>query len=122
MNWYIAVLKKYAVFDGRAQRQEYWIYLLVSVVISIVLSFIDGMTGMMNTRGQGLFVSIYGLAVLVPSIAVAARRLHDTRRSGWWLLVAFVPLIGTIILLVFFVQDGDPNDNQYGPNPKTHSA
>ena len=122
MNWYIAVLKKYAVFDGRARRQEYWIYLLVSVIISIVLSFIDGMTGMMNARGQGLFVSIYGLAVLLPTIAVAGRRLHDTGRSGWWLLVAFIPLIGTIILLVFFVQDSDPSDNQYGPNPKMHSA
>jgi uncharacterized membrane protein YhaH (DUF805 family) len=84
-----------------------------------VLSIVDGMIGSYNSEGGiGLLSGIYSLAVLIPGIAVSVRRLHDTNRSGWWLLISLIPLIGAIVLLVFMVQDSQEGDNQYGPNPK----
>lgn len=119
MNWFLVVLKKYATFSGRAQRAEYWYFLLFSTLIVIALSVIDSVTGSYNEdTGWGLFSGLYSLAVLLPSIAVGARRLHDTSRTGWWLLIGFIPVIGTIVLIVFFVLDSTPGDNAYGPNPK----
>ena len=119
MNWYLDVLKKYAVFNGRARRKEYWFFSLFNLIIIIVLGVIDGMTGSYSaSAGMGLLGGIYMLAVLVPAIAVGIRRLHDTNRSGWWLLIVFVPLIGAIVLLVFMVLDSSPGENQYGANPK----
>ena len=117
MHWYLAVLKKYAVFSGRARRKEYWMFFLFNIIIELVLGGIEGLAG-----GSGVLVGIYGLAVLIPGIAVAVRRLHDTDRSGWWLLIGLLPLIGAIVLLVFMVQDSQPGANQYGPNPKTATA
>lgn len=113
MNWYLEVLKKYAVFNGRARRKEYWMFVLFNVIIGFVLGFIEGLFG-----GPGIIGLLYSLAVLIPGIAVAVRRLHDTGRSGWWFLIAFVPIIGAIVLLVFMVQDSEPGQNQYGVNPK----
>lgn len=119
MNWYLEVLQKYAVFSGRARRKEYWFFVLFNIIISIVLSIVDGMIGSFNSEGGiGLLSGIYSLAVLIPGIAVSVRRLHDTNRSGWWLLISLIPLIGAIVLLVFMVQDSQEGDNQYGPNPK----
>ncbi len=112
MNWYLEVLKKYAVFDGRARRTEYWMFTLFNVIIAIVLNVID------SVIGSPIFGGLYSLAVLIPGIAVSVRRLHDTDRSGWWLLISFIPCIGAIVLLVFMVQDSTPGDNQFGPNPK----
>lgn len=84
MDWYIKVLKKYAVFSGRARRKEYWFFVLFSIIISVVLSLIDGVIGTYNSgAGVGLLTGIYSLAILIPAIAVAVRRLHDTNRSGW---------------------------------------
>jgi len=117
LHWYLAVLKKYAVFSGRARRKEYWMFFLFNIIIELVLGGIEGLAG-----GSGVLVGIYGLAVLIPGIAVAVRRLHDTDRSGWWLLIGLLPLIGAIVLLVFMVQDSQPGANQYGPNPKTATA
>mgnify|MGYP003460229328 CR=1 FL=1 len=123
MNWYLEVLKKYAVFGGRARRSEYWYFVLFNLIISIVLAIVDGMLGSFSTeRGVGLLEGIYSLAVLIPGIAVSVRRLHDTNRSGWWLLIVFVPLIGVIVLFVYMVQDSQPGENQYGPNPKLATA
>ena len=123
MNWYLEVLKKYAVFSGRARRKEYWFFVLFNIIISIVLAVIDGVTGSFSPEaGMGLLGRIYTLAVLIPGIAVSVRRLHDTERSGWWLLIALVPLIGAIVLLVFMVQDSKPGQNQYGANPKEATA
>ncbi|MGZ5576915.1 MAG: DUF805 domain-containing protein [Methylobacter sp.] len=119
MNLYLEVLKKYAVFNGRARRKEYWYFLLISTVISIVLVLIDSITGTLSEEaGIGLLSGIYSLAVLIPGISVAIRRLHDTDRSGWWFLIALIPIIGGIVLLIFMVLDSAPGDNQYGPNPK----
>ena len=119
MNWYIEVLKKYTVFVGRARRKEYWYFVLFNIIVSMILLFVDNLVGTFNKEsGFGVFNSIYSLAVLLPAIGVAIRRLHDTGRSGWWLLIGFIPLIGAIVLLIFFVKDGQPGENQYGPNPK----
>ena len=117
MNWYLDVLKKYAVFSGRARRQEYWMFFLFNMIIAIVLGVVEGIAG-----GPGILGLLYGLAVLIPGIAVSVRRLHDIDRSGWWLLIALVPLIGAIVLLVFMVLDSKAGENQYGPNPKTETA
>jgi uncharacterized membrane protein YhaH (DUF805 family) len=113
MNWYIEVLKKYAVFSGRARRKEYWFFALFNVVIIIVLTLIDVSAGLYDVVADiGLLSGLYSLAVFVPSIAVSVRRLHDTDRTGWWLL------IGAIVLLVFVLLDSTPGDNRFGPNPK----
>lgn len=112
------VLKKYAVFSGRARRQEYWMFVLINTVVAMVLVLIDSQVGLMSETGYGVLSGIYSLGILVPSIAVSVRRLHDTDRSGMWYLIAFVPIIGPIALLVFCVQDGNMGMNQFGANPK----
>lgn len=116
MNWYIDVLKKYAVFNGRARRQEYWMFFLFNFIIAVLLGVIDAVLGI------GFLSTLYALAVLLPSLGVAIRRLHDTGRSGWWVLISLIPLIGFIILIVFFVQDSQPGTNEYGANPKAIEA
>lgn len=118
MQWYLEVLKKYVVFSGRARRKELWMFTLFSFIISMILGTIDNIIGTTNSTGSGLLSSIYGLAVLLPSLAVGARRLHDTGRSAGWLFIALLPVIGWIILIVFYVQEGQPGDNQHGPDPK----
>lgn len=119
MNWYVQALKKYAVFSGRARRKEYWYFVLFNIIISFVLGFVDGVTGSFSTEaGMGLLGGLYTLAILIPSLALTARRLHDTDHSGWWLLVSLIPLIGVIVLLVFLVQDSKVGPNKYGENPK----
>lgn len=123
MNWYLEVLRKYLVFEGRARRKEYWFFVLFNIIIGIVLALVDMQTGTLNPdTGVGFLSGIYSLAVLMPTIAVAIRRLHDTDRSGWWLLIVLVPIIGGLVLLVFFVLDGTPGSNQFGPNPKEGTA
>ena len=119
MSWYLEVLRKYLVFEGRARREEYWYFILFNILAGIILGVVDNMTGTLNLEtGMGFLSGLYSLAVLIPTIAVAIRRLHDTDRSGWWLLIALIPVIGGLVLLVFFVLDGTPGSNQYGPNPK----
>ena len=123
MNWFLVVLKKYATFSGRAQRAEYWWFYLISTLIIIGLSLIDQATGTLDEEtGMGLLTTLYSLAILIPSIAVGVRRLHDTGRSGWWLLIGLIPVIGSIVLIVFFVLDSEPGDNAYGANPKALTA
>jgi uncharacterized membrane protein YhaH (DUF805 family) len=117
VNWYLAVLKNYAGFSGRARRTEYWMFFLFNVIITIVLNVIGAAIQQVSILG-----AIYGLAVLIPGLAVGVRRLHDTGRSGWWLLIGLVPLIGAIVLIVFMATDGEPGDNAYGPNPKLAPA
>ena len=104
--------KKFSDFSSRSRRSEYWYFVLFNVIVSMVLGFIDGLLGMQ------ILSILYTLVVLIPSLAVGVRRLHDTGRSGWWFLIALVPLIGFIVLIVFFAQDGTPGSNKWGPNPK----
>lgn len=122
MNWYLEVLRKYAVFGGRARRKEYWMFTLVSTIVYIVLMIAESRLGFVSQLGIGMISLVYSLVVLLPSIAVIVRRLHDTGRSGWWLLVALVPIVGVIALLVFAVQDSEAGHNEYGPNPKLAGA
>lgn len=113
MNWYIEVFKKYAVFGGRAHRTEYWMFVLFNFIIASAIGFIEGLLG-----SPYILDTLYTLAVIVPGIAVSVRRLQDTDRSGFWLLIAFVPVIGVLALIYFMVQDSQPGSNQYGPCPK----
>lgn len=123
MNWYMDALNKYAVFSGRARRKEYWYFVLLNFIVSIALSIIDLIIGTFSHEaGIGLLGGIFALIMLIPRLAVTARRLHDTGRSGWWCLIALIPLIGSITLLVFTVQDSEPGQNQYGVNPKEAST
>ena len=119
MNWYIEVLKNYFVFDGRARRMEYWTFGVINLVVYLVMAQLDHVTGTWRPHSRvGLLSGIYLLAVLLPSLGVTVRRLHDTDRSGWWVLLGFVPVIGEIVLIVFMFLDGTPGSNAYGPNPK----
>ena len=113
------IQRKYVDFTGRARRSEYWFFALFSALVSIVASVLDSVLGFRSGAygGSGPIQGILGLALLLPSLAVGARRLHDTDRSGWWQLIGLIPLVGWAILIIFFVQDSKP-DNKYGPNPK----
>ena len=112
IDWYLEVLKKYAVFSGRARRKEYWMFFLYNLIIGIALGFIDGIAGITPPQIKySLLAAIFSLIVFIPNIAVGVRRMHDTGRSGWWFLLP-------IVNLVFSVQDSQPDDNQYGQNPK----
>ncbi|MEP3207621.1 MAG: DUF805 domain-containing protein [Maribacter sp.] len=120
MKWYLKVLKQYADFNGRARRQEYWMFALFNIVIIIALAFLSGMLGS-ATNSEDLMslpVLLYYLVIIIPSIAVAVRRLHDQNKSGWYYLVTFIPFIGGIWLLVLMCTEGDSGPNQYGPDPK----
>lgn len=119
MSWYLAVLKKYAVFSGRALRKEYWMFFFVNLIIGVALALIE----VLVRTTPGIYIvsvlsGLYSLAVLLPSLGVAIRRLHDTGHTGWWLLIGLIPIIGGIVLLVLYVEDSQPGDNRYGPNPK----
>ena len=118
MEWYTTVWKKFAQFDGRSRRKEYWMFVLFNTLICCVL-YIPGLIFRESSLGLGLLAlyGIYALASLIPSIAVGVRRLHDTNKSGWFMLLCFVPII-SLVLLVFMCFDGDAGPNQYGPNPK----
>ncbi len=117
-----SVLTQYATFSGRARRSEYWYFVLAYFIASIIAAIIDGILGTSGTFGStGLIGGILTLALLIPSLAVAIRRLHDINKSGWWVLLGLIPLIGAIILIVWFCGDSKP-DNQYGPNPKGAGA
>lgn len=115
-------LTKWFDFSGRARRSEYWYFALFTVLVSIAASILDSILGtdFEGTSG-GLLNLLTSLALVLPSLAVAIRRLHDTSRSGWWILIALVPIIGLIVLILFYVQDSHP-DNEHGPNPKATSA
>ncbi|MEV4265393.1 DUF805 domain-containing protein [Kribbella sp. NPDC049584] len=122
MQWYIDVLKKYAVFSGRARRKEYWMFVLFNVIVSIILSILDKILGLDfgsgSSSSSGWLSTIYSLAVLLPTIGVAIRRMHDTGRSGWWILINLIPCIGWIWFIVLAAQEGNAGDNAYGPDPK----
>jgi uncharacterized membrane protein YhaH (DUF805 family) len=111
--WKRVVLERYAQFEGRSGRAEFWWYFLAGVIISIVFNILIAITSFF-----WVIYVIYGLAVLIPGLAVAIRRLHDTDKSGWWLLIGLVPLVGIIVLIVFWATEGTPGPNQFGaPDP-----
>jgi len=112
MEWYIKAFKNFANFEGRARRKEYWMFILINMIISFSIGFVEGLFG-----GSGTLGLLYSLVVIIPGIAVGARRLHDMGRTGWWLLIGLLPVIGFIVLIFFLVQDSE-QDNRWGPNPK----
>ncbi len=146
MEWATLPLKKYAEFEGRSRRKEYWMYVLLLIGIGIVIGIVEGILGLRGMVGPyGPLSALFMLATLVPSLAVGVRRLHDTNRSGWWLLIGYGPfllsliltlagilqfamilsilaLVGFVVLLVFMVMEGNRGPNQYGPDPKGAEA
>lgn len=125
MDWYVMVWRRYAEFTGRSRRKEYWMFALINMIAFAVLYgaatvvLLNGSTGLAFM--VYLLCGVYGLAALVPGLAVSVRRLHDTNKSGWWLLLCLIPL-GGLVILIFECLDSDPSDNQYGPNPKISAA
>ena len=112
-------LRRYADFSGRSRRREYWMFALINVGIIVALTVLDAVTGSLSeSAGIGLLSGLYCLAALVPSIAVSVRRLHDTGKSAWWILIGLIPLVGGIIALVFMATPGNSGPNVYGPDPK----
>lgn len=113
MNWYLAVIRQYVAFGGRAHRTEYWMFTLFNVLIMIGLGLVGELVGVKELLGN-----IYSLAVLLPSLGVSVRRLHDTNRSGWWLLILLIPLLGLLVYLYFMISNGDQGSNRFGDDPK----
>ncbi|MFF5173346.1 DUF805 domain-containing protein [Micromonospora sp. NPDC000089] len=115
-----SVLSQYVGFTGRARRSEYWWFALFTVLVSLVAAILDSVLGtdLGSGRSTGILGLIVNLALLLPSLAVGVRRLHDTDKSGWWILIGLIPIVGAIILLVFFVADSTPGTNRFGANPK----
>lgn len=112
MEWYLGCFKKYADFKGRARRKEYWMFVLFNIIAAVVVAIVGALIKFPVLAG------IYSLAIIVPSIAVGVRRLHDIGKSGFWYFIAFVPVIGGIWMLVYMCMDSQPGENAYGPNPK----
>lgn len=118
MSWYLAALRRFADFRGRARRREYWSFFVGNVLVGLALGFVDALIQGTAGAGVGVLGLLFVAMVVVPGLAASVRRLHDTGRSGWWLLVALVPILGPLSLLAFYLQDGDPGPNRFGPSPK----
>jgi uncharacterized membrane protein YhaH (DUF805 family) len=110
-----SVFNQYAGFSGRARRSEYWWFYLFTIIAYVVAAIVDAVIGVPAASG------ILFLGLIIPTLAVSVRRLHDTGRSGFWLFIGLIPLVGAIILLVFTVQDSQPGTNEYGPLPKENA-
>ena len=122
IDWATLPLKKYADFSGRASRSEYWWFYLLIIIVYVVAMIVDSVIGTDQALGPyGVVMCVAMLALLIPSLAAGVRRLHDTDRSGWWWLIIFIPLIGAIVLLVFFVSGGTAGPNKFGDDPHGRS-
>jgi uncharacterized membrane protein YhaH (DUF805 family) len=119
MNWYLAVLKNYVGFSGRAGRTEYWMFALFNLIIFLVLAILAAIT---RSFFFWLLYGLYALAVLIPTLAVTWRRMQDTGRNGLWILLGLIPFVGGIILLVFMILPGTQGPNEFGPDPAAVSA
>ena len=109
---------KYAQFSGRSRRKEFWLFYLMLMIATVVLTGVDILIGTFDSvSGFGLLSGIFTLAIIVPSLAVSVRRLHDTNRTGWWLLLSIIPILGTIVLVVFWCLRGTQGQNDYGDDP-----
>lgn len=117
MEWMILPLKRYFEVRGRSRRMEYWMFVLFSFLIGIATTIVDNVLGF-GWEGTGPLNGLTSLALLIPSFTVAFRRLHDTNRSAWWMLLVFLPIIGWIWLFVLYVSEGTRGPNRFGPDPK----
>jgi len=122
MEWMTMPLRRYAEFSGRSRRKEYWMFTLLLIIVNVVVGILELSLGLAGTMGYGPLSLVVLLAVIVPSIAVSVRRLHDTGRSGWLQLIGLIPVVGWIVLIVFYAQDSKPGANEHGPNPKEGAA
>ncbi|MBU3668742.1 MAG: DUF805 domain-containing protein [Candidatus Taylorbacteria bacterium] len=122
MNYFITCLKKYAVFEGRARRAEYWYFVLFSTLISIVIGLLESVDPVSQEFGTGTLGFAYNLLILLPSLAAGARRLHDINKSGWFLLIGIIPILGWILIIVWLARKGDAGPNDYGSDPKIEEA
>lgn len=113
MEWAILPFKRYFQFEGRSGRKEYWSFFLLTFVGVTAAALVDALVG-----GKGILSGLAYLAVAIPSLSVGVRRLHDTNRTGWWILLPFIPLVGAIVLLVFLTLKGDAGPNKYGSDPR----
>ena len=119
MKYFLYCLQHYADFTGRARRSEYWYFVLFNFIVSILIGLSLGViAGLLNVPALVYLAYLWSLAVFIPSLAVSVRRLHDIGRSGWWLLLSLIPLVGAIILIIWYCKDSQPGANQYGSNPK----
>jgi uncharacterized membrane protein YhaH (DUF805 family) len=122
MSWYLTALKKYATFEGRARRKEYWMFILFNLVFTFVAIIVDSIiTSGSDGNSFGIFYALYTLAVFLPSLAVMVRRLHDIGKSGWWVFISLIPFLGAIWLFILLISDSQPGENPYGLNPKMSS-
>lgn len=112
MNYYLDVLKKYVVFEGRARRKEYWMFLLFNLIILGIIYVLD------YILGTAVLEYLYGLAVFLPSLAVQVRRLHDINKRWYWIFIVLIPLVGEIWMIVLMATEGTKGDNEFGPDPK----
>jgi uncharacterized membrane protein YhaH (DUF805 family) len=117
MNAYMDAMRRYVDFSGRASRSQFWLYVLFYIVIIVIAVVIDGLVFNSFNGGIGVLTLLASLIHLIPSLAVSIRRLHDTDRSGWWIFISLVPLIGGIWLIVLYCLDGTQGNNRFGPRP-----
>ena len=123
MEWYLKVMRQFADFNGRARRQEFWMFILFNLIFAFVAMILDNILGIAFEQiGYGPIYAIYALVTLIPSLAVAVRRLHDVGKSGWMYFIVLIPIIGAIWFLVLMCTDGESGSNSYGPNPKDTAA
>ena len=119
MKYFLYCLQHYAEFNGRARRSEYWYFVLFNLVISFVIGFTFGViAGLLDMPALANLAYLWSLAMFIPGLAVSVRRLHDIGRSGWWLFLSLIPLVGAIMLIIWYCTDSQPGANQYGSNPK----
>ena len=122
MSWFVKCLQNYVTFSGRARRKEYWMFVLFNLIIGFVLGFVEGLLNLFPGSEASVLANIFSLAVLLPGISVSVRRMHDIDKSGWWLWIGAVPIVGAIVLLVFACMEGTKGTNRFGPDPKAESA
>jgi uncharacterized membrane protein YhaH (DUF805 family) len=120
MEWMMMPLKRYAEFSGRSRRKEYWMFMLGVVIVAVILGIIEGILGIAGTVGgvYGPLSLILVLAIIIPSLALQIRRFHDQDKSGWFVLIGFIPIVGSIAVLVFMCLEGTRGPNRFGPDPK----
>lgn len=120
VEWMTMPLKRYADFSGRSRRKEYWMFVLGCVIVAIVLSIVEGILGMSGMVGgiYGPLTTLFVLAIIIPSIAVQVRRFHDQDKSGWFVLLGLIPILGSLAVLVFMLLEGTNGPNRFGSDPK----
>jgi len=123
LNYFTDALKNYATFTGRATRQQYWMFILFYILFYIVAIVLDMTLGLFDEEtGYGLLSLVYTLGLLLPSLAILGRRLHDIGRSAWWILLIIIPVVGPLVILIFTLIGSQQEDNQWGPNPHTETT